>query len=109
MAEVAKKVNYTTEDVTKLTAMYAELGNDGLDTIAETLGKTVRSVRAKLVREGKYIAPEKGTTTKKEGPTKKELLNELERFAPFPVDGFAGATKNAIMHLIATFGPKTAN
>jgi hypothetical protein len=104
MAEVVKKVNYTDTDMSVLTNMYGELGNDGLDRIAETLNKTVRSVRAKLVREGLYVAPEKGATkAKKEGPTKKELLNDLEKIAPFPVDGLVGATKEAISHLIATF------
>ena len=104
MADVAKKVNYTDTDMSVLTNMYGELGNDGLDRIATTLNKTVRSVRAKLVREGLYIAPEKGTAkAKKEGPTKKELLLDLEKVAPFPVDGFMGATKEAIGHLIATF------
>jgi hypothetical protein len=104
MAEAAKKVNYSETDMSVLTNMYGELGNDGLDRIAETLNKTVRSVRAKLVREGLYVAPEKGAAkAKKEGPTKKELLNDLEKVAPFPVDGFLGATKEAISHLIATF------
>jgi len=107
MAETAKKVNYTEEDVTKLTSLYQELGNEGMDQIAETLGKSVRSVRAKLVREGIYIAPEKKASAKKDGPTKKELLVELEGIAPFPVDGFMGATKEAIGHLIAEFGRKT--
>jgi hypothetical protein len=104
MAEVAKKVNYSETDMSVLTNMYGELGNEGLDRIAETLNKTVRSVRAKLVREGLYVAPEKGAAkAKKEGPTKKELLNDLEKVAPFPVDGLVGATKEAISHLIATF------
>lgn len=97
MAEVAKKVNYSETDMSVLTNMYGELGNEGLDRIAETLNKTVRSVRAKLVREGLYVAPEKGAAkAKKEGPTKKELLNDLEKVAPFPVDGLVGATKEAI-------------
>lgn len=107
MAETAKKVNYTEADVTKMTAMYQELGNEGMDQIAEAIGKSVRSVRAKLVREGIYVAPEKKATAKKDGPTKKELLSDLERVAPFPVDGFMGATKEAIGHLIAEFGRKT--
>ena len=107
MADVAKKVNYTDTDMSVLTNMYGELGNDGLDRIATALNKTVRSVRAKLGREGLYVAPDQGAAkAKKEGPTKKELLIDLEKVAPFPVDGFMGATKEAIGHLIATF---TAN
>ena len=107
MAETAKKVNYTEADVTKMTSLYEELGNEGMDQIAETLGKSVRSVRAKLVREGMYVAPPKGASSKKEGPTKKELLNQLEAIAPFPVDGLTGATKEAINLLIAEFGRRT--
>ena len=110
MAEVAKKVNYTDGDIATLTNMYGELGNAGLDRIAETLNKSVRSVRAKLVREGLYVAPEKGAVkAKKEGPTKKELILELGKVAPFPVDGFMGATKEAINHLIAAFTVAKAN
>lgn len=110
MTATAKKVNYSEAEIATLTNMYGELGNDGLDRIAETLGKSVRSVRAKLVREGLYVAPEKGAAkAKKEGPTKKELLLELEKVAPFPVDGFLGATKEAINHLIATFAEPKAN
>ena len=110
MAEVAKKVNYTDADIATLTNMYGELGNTGLDRIAETLNKSVRSVRAKLVREGLYVAPEKGAVkAKKEGPTKKELILELEKVAPFPVDGFMGATKEAINHLITAFTVAKAN
>jgi len=107
MAETVKKVNYTEDEVTKLTSLYQELGNDGMDQIAEALGKSVRSVRAKLVREGVYVAPPKGASSKKEGPTKKELLNQLEAIAPFPVDGLTGATKEAINLLIAEFGRRT--
>ena len=70
---MAKTANYTDEQIDTISAMYQDLGNDGLDEIATQVGKTVRSVRAKLVREGIYVAPDK-TTTRKDGPTKKELL-----------------------------------
>ena len=106
MDATKKKANYSAEDMDKLTALYAEKGNAGMDEIATTLGKTVRSVRAKLVREGIYVAPVKGAAPKKEGPSKKEMLLELERLAPFPVDGLVSATKEAIGHLIAAFSPK---
>jgi hypothetical protein len=38
---------------------------------------------------------------KVEGPSKKELINELEALVDFPVDGFMGATKEAIASVIA--------
>jgi hypothetical protein len=100
MAEA--KVNYTESMVEQMLQMYAELGNEGIEKIAETLGKPVRSVRSKLVREGAYVAdPKAPKAAKVEGPTKKELVNELESLVDFPVDGFMGATKEAIASVIA--------
>jgi hypothetical protein len=103
MAERATKTeNYSAEMVQRMLARYEELGNEGLDTIAEELGKPVRSVRSKLVREGVYVAAQKPAKAKREeGPSKKELLLELEGIAPFEVEGLMGATKAAIADVIA--------
>ena len=103
MAEAkTKPANYTESMVEQMLSMYAELGNEGLDTIAATLSRPVRSVRSKLVREGVYVAAEKPTkAAKAEGPTKKELVNELESLVSFPVEGLMGATKEALAHVIA--------
>ena len=57
-----KSPNYTNEMVTTAVSMYEDLGNDGLDQIAEAIGKNVRSVRSKLVREGVYMAAPKQAT-----------------------------------------------
>ena len=96
------KVNYTESMVEQMLAMYAELGNEGIEQIAATLNKPVRSVRSKLVREGAYVAePKAPKAAKVEGPTNKELVNELETLVDFPVDGFMGATKEAIASVIA--------
>ena len=99
------KVNYTDEMVEKILTMYGELGNDGIDTIAAAVGRPVRSVRAKLVREGAYKAPAKGPKVEKdEGPTKKELLNTLDGLGVLSADtvtGLNGATKGAIADVIA--------
>ena len=101
MAETAKNVNYSDEMTTKVIEDYQN-GID-LDVIADTVGKTVRSVRSKLVREGVYTAKPKTPSAKKEGPTKKELLIALEGVAPFEVIGFMGATKAALTDLITHF------
>ena len=100
MSETAKKaVNYTEELTAKVISDYQD-GSD-LDAIADDIGKSVRSVRSKLVREGVYVAkPKAATSDKREGPTKKELLNQLESIAPFEVNGFMGATKSAIADLL---------
>ena len=99
------KVNYTDEMVAKATEMYQEqheAGTVDMDAIAEAVGRTVRSVRAKLVREGVYVAPVKpDAQPKDEGPTKKELLMELEALVSFDVTGLMGATKPVIADIIA--------
>ena len=95
--------NYTTE----MTALVVDQYTNGtsVEDISQMVTRSVRSVRSKLVREGVYIAPVKAVGAKRDnGPTKKELLTQLEDVAPFPVDGFVGATKDAIKSLIAHFG-----
>ena len=99
MAKEAK-VNYTEAQTDSMKAAYA--AGASVESIAEAMGKAVRSVRAKLVREGVYVAPEKGVKSKREeGPTKKEMLIRLSEVWPdAPVDGLVNATKAAIASLI---------
>ena len=100
-----KKVNYTEAQVESMKAEYA--AGASVEAIAEAMGKAVRSVRAKLVREGVYVAAEKAPKAKREeGPSKKEMLRELEALAPFEVDGFMNATKEAIQAVIDLLTPK---
>ena len=98
---MAKSVNYTPE----LTASIIDQYQAGVDVadIAASIEKSVRSVRSKLVREGVYVASPKATARKSDEPTKKELLIELEAVAPFAVDGFMGATKDAINEMLTYF------
>lgn len=93
--------NYSAE----MTATIIEQYQAGVDVeaIASSVEKSVRSVRSKLVREGVYVAKPKATNPKATGPTKKELLRDLEATG-FDVQGFEGATKDAIERLIAHFG-----
>ena len=92
------QVNYTPE----LTAAIVDQYQNGVsvDEIATDIGKSVRSVRSRLVREGVYVAKAKPAAKRDNGPTKKELLIELENTG-FDVNGFEGATKDAILRLIA--------
>ena len=73
-----KTPNYTDEMVETAVQMYQELGNDGLDEIAEAIGKNVRSVRSKLVREGVYVATPKQATKKVDGPSKRNYSGILK-------------------------------
>lgn len=94
--------NYSAEMTASIIEQY-QAGVE-VEAIAESIEKSVRSVRSKLVREGVYVAKPKAKSTKVMGPTKKELLRDLEGVVPFAVDGFEGATKDAIERLIAHFG-----
>lgn len=98
-AKTAKAENYPADVLARVLGDY-EAGVS-VEAIAEAVGKSVRSVRSKLVREGVYVAAPKAAKAKREeGPTKKELLRDLEALAPFPVEGFMNATKEAITALI---------
>lgn len=98
MPAQSKNQNYTPEMMEKLVSMYKELGNEGLEDIAEELNKPVRSIRSKLVREGVYVASAK-VSTKVNGPSKKELLRDIEAEG-FDASGFEGATKTALSRLL---------
>lgn len=89
--------NYSTEMVQELVSMYEELGNEGIEEIAQHFEKTVRSIRSKLVREGVYIASPK-QSKRANGPSKKEILRDLEAVG-FNTEGFDGATKEALLRL----------
>ena len=92
----AKKVNYSPELTAQIVSDYQ--AGTPVDEIADTIGKSVRSVRSKLVREGVYVAKEKVATRAIVGPTKKELLRSLE--GHLDTRGFEGATKEALTRLI---------
>ena len=92
------QVNYTAEMTAAIVDQYQ--AGVSVDEIATDIGKSVRSVRSKLVREGVYVAKAKPAAKRENGPTKKELLIELEGTG-FDVSGFEGATKDAILRLIA--------
>ena len=93
-----KQVNYSVEMTDKIISEYQS--GISVDEIANAIGKSVRSVRSKLVREGVYIAQEKAKSNKPKEPTKKELLRVLESQVDFPVEGLLGATKESILDLI---------
>ena len=94
-----KIVNYSVEMTDKIISDY----QDGIEIseIATAIGKSVRSVRSKLVREGVYIPQEKTSRSNKiQEPTKKELLRVLDELVDFSTVGLLGATKESILDLI---------
>ena len=100
------KPNYTDAQVATAISRYAELRKDGtdndsvLDTIGEEIGKSRKSVRAKLVRENVFVADVKPETAPKdEGPTKKDQLKELDLLG-VNTKGADGATKDFLTEVI---------
>tara|TARA_B100000519_G_scaffold88380_1_gene76651 strand:- start:451 stop:756 length:306 start_codon:yes stop_codon:yes gene_type:complete len=93
-----KIANYSVEMTDKIISQYQN--GISVDEIADAIGKSVRSVRSKLVREGVYIPQEKKTSKKVQEPTKKELLRTLDELVDFPTTGLLGATKESILDLI---------
>ena len=93
-----KIANYSFEMTDKIISQYQN--GTSVDEIADAIGKSVRSVRSKLVREGVYIPQEKKTSKKVQEPTKKELLRTLDELVDFPTTGLLGATKESILDLI---------
>ena len=89
----------TDEQTQQLLTLYEKLGTEGIDEIAELMKKPVRSIRSKLVKEGVYVPAQK-QDNKKNGPSKKELLNTLETIVGFDTTGFSGSTKQVLADLI---------
>ena len=100
MAE--KVVNYTPEQTMKMVADYQ--AGFTVEVIAESLGKTVRSVVAKLSREGVY---QKKVYVSKTGekPVKKDTTAEqigvLVGLSEGEVDSLTKANKTALAKILA--------
>jgi hypothetical protein len=64
MEKTAKTPNYTTEQVARIVSAYTVAPSEAtVKTLAEELGKSTRSIVAKLARQGVYKAKEYKTKT----------------------------------------------
>ncbi len=105
----AKTVNYTPEQTTKIVADY----NSGMtvEAIAESLGKTVRSVVAKLSREGVYQKKVYKTKTGEKVVKKNEhadAIGAILRLSEADIESLTKANKSAlktIFEALATSKP----
>lgn len=93
----SKTVNYTAEQTSAMIADYQS--GVSVETIAENLGKTVRSVVAKLSREKVYIAKEYKTKTgesvvKKD--THADAIGAILRLPENDIESLTKANKNAL-------------
>ena len=95
MAE--KAVNYTPEQTAKIIADYQ--AGVAVESIAQAMGKTVRSIVAKLSREKVYIA--KSYVNKNgEKPVKKDVtadaIGAILRLSENDIDSLTKANKSAL-------------
>lgn len=95
-SKTTKTVNYTDEQTAMAKEMYA--AGASIESIAQAIGKTTKSVTAKLVREQVYkkaVKPETGKarTTKMETA---QAIGTILKLGENDVESLAGATKNAL-------------
>ena len=95
MAE--KAVNYTAEQTAKIIADYK--AGVKVEDIASAMGKTVRSIVAKLSREKVYVAKQYVTKTG-EKPVKKDVtadaIGAILRLSENDIDSLTKANKSAL-------------
>ena len=93
----SKTVNYTPEQTTKMVADYQ--AGVTVETIAENMGKTVRSVVAKLSREKVYKAKEYKTKTGESVVKKDAHADAIGAILKMPendIESLTKANKNAL-------------
>ena len=95
MAE--KAVNYTAEQTAKIIADYQ--AGVAVESIAQAMGKTVRSIVAKLSREKVYVAKTYVSKTG-EKPVKKDVtadaIGAILRLSENDIDSLTKANKSAL-------------
>jgi hypothetical protein len=95
MAE--KTVNYTAEQTAKIIADYQ--AGVAVESIAQAMGKTVRSIVAKLSREKVYVAKQYVTKTG-EKPVKKDVtadaIGAILRLSENDIESLTKANKSAL-------------
>ena len=97
------KTNYTPEQTQQLVAGYQ--AGETVEQLAEALGKTVRSVVAKLSREGVYVAKQRATGQHR--VRKSELVDKLAQHcgvAPEVFESLEKANHDVLEALVAKLG-----
>lgn len=98
----AKTVNYTAEQTANMVEAYKNGAT--VDSLAQAMGKSVRSVVAKLSREGVYKAKEYKTKTGEAVVKKDALASELMLLLGLTeaeADSLAKANKTALAKVLA--------
>ena len=101
MADTAiRPKNYTDEMVAQMTAAYeANPSRETVEQLATSMGKSVRSVIAKLSREGVYVAQPKVTKTGEPVVRKQELVALLQDHFGIEIPTLVKASKADLQRL----------
>jgi len=101
MADTAiRPKNYTEEMVAQMTAAYeANPSRETVEQLAGSMGKSVRSVIAKLSREGVYVAQPKVTKTGEPVVRKQELVALLQDHFGIEIPTLVKASKADLQRL----------
>ena len=103
MANTAPKTaKWNEAEVASLKGSYDPSNSEAsVKAIAAAMGRTHRSVIGKLVSEGLYVKPDAKPAAKRdEGPTKQEIINDINALGIFDTEGFEQATKPALTRLL---------
>jgi hypothetical protein len=103
MTDVTKAVNYTDAMVESMVLQYT--GNPTLDTVAvlsKQLNKTTRSIVAKLVREGVYVAQVRVTKTGAPVVRKSELVAQVQELLGVEMPTLEKASKCDLESLLCS-------
>ena len=102
MADTAiRPKNYTDEMVAQMTEAYvANPTRETVEVLATSMGKSVRSVIAKLSREGVYVAQPKVTKTGEPVVRKQELVVALQDHFGIALPTLVKASKADLQRLV---------
>ena len=99
--KVADTSNYTVEQVEQMVSRYtADPTRATVDALAEEFGKSVRSIIAKLSREGVYVAQQRTTKTGEPVVRKADLVAMLEEQFQVELPSLVKASKQDLELLI---------
>ena len=106
MADTAiRPKNYTDETVASMTEAYvANPTRETVDMLAGEMGKSVRSIIAKLSREGVYVAQPKVTKTGEPVVRKQELVDVLQDHFGIAIPTLVKASKADLQRLVDSIG-----
>jgi hypothetical protein len=104
-AKTVKTVNYTPEQTATMVAAYVAAPEKAtVEALATTLGKTVRSIVAKLSKEGVYVAKAYVSKTG-EKPVKKDAhadaIGAVLRLTEAETESLTKANKTALVKIFA--------